>query len=46
MEAYFRQNISYNLDMAKWNGLQRFLKLVKDDCSWTLHRDLATTLSK
>jgi len=46
MEAYFRQNISYNLDMAKWNGLQRFLKLVKDDGSWTLHRDLAETLSK
>ena len=46
MEAYFQQNISYNLDMAKWNGLQRFLKLVKDDGSWTLHRDLAATLSK
>jgi chorismate dehydratase len=25
LEAYFRQNISYDLDEAKWLGLQRFL---------------------
>lgn len=46
MEAYFQKNISYNLDSAKWNGLQRFLNLVKDDGSWLLHRNLAATASK
>ncbi len=25
LEAYFQQNISYDLDEAKWQGLQRFL---------------------
>lgn len=45
-EAYFRKNISYDLDLAKWNGLQRFLSLVKDDGSWLLHRNMATTVSK
>lgn len=46
MEAYFRQNISYDLDEAKWNGMQRFLKMVKNDGSWVLHRDMAPLLSK
>lgn len=46
IEAYFRQNISYELDTAKWNGLQRFLQLVNSGNSWTLHRNLAASLSK
>lgn len=46
IEAYFRKNISYDLDLAKWNGLQRFLTLVKDDGSWLLHRNMAAAVGK
>lgn len=39
LEAYFRQNISYDLDEAKWLGLQRFLSyLPGQGCTLLVHR--------
>lgn len=45
MEAYFRKNISYELDAAKWEGLQRFLHLLPAEKPWSLRRDFSATLS-
>jgi chorismate dehydratase len=38
IEAYFRENISYNLDDAKWQGLQRFLHEIAGEEGYRLHR--------
>ncbi|MCK6693145.1 MAG: menaquinone biosynthesis protein [Thermoanaerobaculia bacterium] len=44
MEAYFRKNISYDLDSAKLNGMQRFLNMVNGSGNWVLHRNFAGSL--
>lgn len=38
IETYFRQNISYDLDEAKWQGLNRFLNLLPGFERVALHR--------
>lgn len=38
LEAYFKQNISYNLDEPKWIGLNRFLGYLAPDEPVRLHR--------
>ena len=40
MEAYFRHNISYRLDDAKWQGLQRFLTMLAGSKGFVLHRNM------
>ena len=37
-EAYFRENISYELDDAKWLGLNRFLGYLAGENGYQLHR--------
>lgn len=44
VEAYFRQNISYELDEAKWQGLQHFLHLLPDSENVRLHRTAETVV--
>lgn len=44
MEAYFRKNISYDLDTAKLNGMQHFLNMVNGSGTWVLHRNLTGAL--
>lgn len=44
VEDYFRHNISYELDEAKWQGLQHFLHQVAGPAGFSLHRH--TTLQK
>lgn len=44
MEAYFRKNISYDLDKAKLNGMHRFLNMVNNSGTWVLHRNLTGAL--
>ncbi len=39
MDAYFRQNISYNMDMNKWEGLCSFLDMLAGPGGFVLHRD-------
>ena len=38
VEAYFRHNISYDLDDAKWQGLQHFLQFLPGADKVPLHR--------
>jgi chorismate dehydratase len=38
VEAYFRDNISYNLDDAKWQGLNHFLQYIAGEKGFQLHR--------
>lgn len=38
IEGYFRNNISYNLDEAKWLGLNRFLNYLAGENGYHLHR--------
>ncbi len=38
MTAYFQENISYELDEAKWQGLQRFLNLLPKAGQYTVQR--------
>ncbi|MBK8922909.1 MAG: menaquinone biosynthesis protein [Saprospirales bacterium] len=45
IEAYFRQNISYALDDAKWLGLQRFLRMLPGFNPSRLHRSAAMSWS-
>ena len=42
VEKYFRENISYELDEAKWLALNRFLGLVAGDGGYRLHRSSAS----
>ncbi|MBL7775772.1 MAG: menaquinone biosynthesis protein [Saprospiraceae bacterium] len=44
MEAYFRQNISYDLDESKWQGLQHFLSMLPGGEQLVLHRQAASAL--
>lgn len=37
-EKYFRENISYELDEAKWRGLNRFLGYLSGDNGYRLYR--------
>lgn len=39
VEKYFRENISYDLDEAKWLALNRFLGLVAGEEGYRLHRN-------
>lgn len=39
VEDYFRNNISYELDEAKWRGLNLFLKHLAGENGYTLHRN-------
>lgn len=41
VEAYFRHNISYELDDAKWLGLQHFLSMLPSSQPTVLHRHAA-----
>lgn len=41
VEDYFRNNISYHLDDAKWKGLNRFLGILAGEKGYTLHRSVA-----
>jgi chorismate dehydratase len=41
LEDYFRNNISYHLDDAKWKGLNRFLGILAGEKGYTLHRNVA-----
>ena len=38
VETYFKQNISYHLDEAKWQGLRHFLDLMAGPGGYNLHR--------
>ncbi len=40
VERYFRENISYDLDEAKWLGLNRFLGLVAGENGYRLQRSI------
>ncbi len=40
VELYFRENISYELDEAKWLALNRFLGLVAGENGYRLHRSV------
>ena len=40
IESYFRKNISYNLDDAKWQGLNKFLNLLAGENSYHLLRSV------
>lgn len=45
LESYYRDNISYDLDDAKWEALQRFLHYLAPDKPLLLHRNvLAATI--
>lgn len=46
VESYFRQNISYDLDDAKWGGLLHFLNMLPGFDGLKLHRSAAMTLSE
>lgn len=46
VEAYFRQNISYELDESKWSGLQHFLGLLSGGQKPVLHRSPSMDLSQ
>ncbi|MCC7465914.1 MAG: ABC transporter substrate-binding protein, partial [Saprospiraceae bacterium] len=37
-ERYFRENISYELDEAKWQGLNRFLTYLAGEKGYNLQR--------
>jgi chorismate dehydratase len=39
VEAYFRNNISYELDDAKWQGLNKFLTHLAGEKGYNLHRN-------
>lgn len=39
VEQYFRENISYELDDAKWTALNRFLGLLSGENGYNLHRN-------
>lgn len=41
LDDYFRHNISYELDDAKWEGLQRFLGHLAGEKGFRLHRNVA-----
>lgn len=38
IESYFRNNISYDLDDAKWQGLNRFLNYLSGENGYNLYR--------
>lgn len=38
LDAYFRSNISYNLDEDKWKGLSKFLAMLAGTDGFKLHR--------
>lgn len=38
LESYFRKNISYPLDEAKWQGMNRFLNIIAGENGYHLHR--------
>jgi chorismate dehydratase len=38
LESYFKENISYNLDAAKWEGMNRFLQHLAGEKGYELHR--------
>ncbi|MCB0525738.1 MAG: menaquinone biosynthesis protein [Saprospiraceae bacterium] len=40
MESYFRDNISYTLDDAKWQGLNRFLNYLAGENGYNLYRSI------
>jgi len=42
LDAYFRHNISYELDDAKWQGLNLFLEHIAGVKGYHLHRNVAT----
>lgn len=46
IESYFRHNISYELDLAKWNGLSHFLNLLAGESGWVLNRSFNAVLSE
>lgn len=41
LNDYFRNNISYQLDDAKWSGLNRFLGILAGESGYKLHRNVA-----
>ncbi len=43
VEDYFRHNISYELDDAKWTGLNRFLTMLAGEKGYNLQRHTAPT---
>lgn len=46
IESYFRNNISYDLDEAKWQGLKHFLGLLPGSEQLILHRPAALAASQ
>lgn len=46
LESYFRNNISYELDEAKWQGLNQFLSLLPGSDQLILHRNAGVVLSQ
>jgi chorismate dehydratase len=40
IESYFRHNISYQLDDAKWQGLNKFLQYLAGENGYRLHRSV------
>lgn len=45
VERYFRENISYELDDAKWLALNRFLTMLAGEQGYRLHRNAAAMVS-
>lgn len=46
LESYFRHNISYELNEAKWQGLNHFLKFLPEADQLVLHRNAKMALSQ